>query len=1270
MTPSASGALRTESRERALGVLVDEVTAKLQAGVLVDIDAYAHEHPEHAESLRRLFPALQVLADLGRSTSRNHGAASADGLSPDEPLGTLGDFRLIREIGRGGMGVVYEAEQISLSRRVALKVLPFAAALDGKQLQRFKNEAQAAAHLHHTNIVPVHAVGCERGVHYYAMQYIEAQTLAELIRQLRDDARNKLPAPDAASKESSNDYPAHSTEVLAGLSTDRPPKGRQWFRTLARLGKQAAEALEHAHSLGVVHRDVKPANLLVDVRGNLWITNFGLAQCRGQIDLTLTGVRVGTARYMSPEQASGQRALVDHRTDIYSLGITLYELLTLESAYYGHDWLEVIRQITTQEPRRPRGWNAAIPVDLETIVLKALTKEPAGRYASAQELAEDLQRFLEDKPILARRPTRREIAAKWARRHKAVVRTGAVLLLLMLIGLAISASLIWKEKSRAETNARLAWEAADHMYTQVADKWLADQPQLTELQIEFLQNALEFYERFARENGDNLKVRVQTALAYTRVGHIQQKLGESRKGEEAFRRALVLWSRLAKEFPDQPVHRQYLARTRSSLGLLLKHLNRHIEAEEVYKEALRLQQSLVDEFPSIAGYRRELVDTYQAIGVVHKNAGQLQAADEAYHQARRLLAELADDTTESLRNRWQLATLHMNFGGLFRMTGQLQQAEKELEQGVLLLRQLVNDDAQAARYRLDLGRAYYNLGLCLKDTGRHPEAEKTFAKALPLHRRLADDFPKVPFFRRELAASYCGQGKAQFATGRLDEAERSFQQAQSLYQGLIKDFPTLPGHRADLGLCLNDLGNLRREAGRLEQAKHAFRAALALQRQLTEEYPTVPAYRQDLSIIHNNLGLLFGDLGQFPSAIEAYQRAIQLRARLAADHPTVPNYRAELAGTHNNLGYLLQVMQREAEAGEAYSQSLVLRKELVKEFPDRPEYIRGLVLVYISLGSHLSNVGRPEEAESTYRKAISLQEDLVERFPRIPRYGQALADALHNCAVLLRDQGQLAEASELFEQAVSQQWAALEADPKIPSYRRHLCRHYWDWALVHEKLEQYERVAQCGRSLAELLPTDWEHCARAGVLLTLCAALVAKDPRLDEDERPPRVQSYLAEANSVFHQAGELAGTNPKHLSAVAWFQSICPTQPYWSMTPALHWADQAVKLAPHDPTCWTTLGLACYRMHEYQPALAALEQAEQLGQDRNETDCLVLALVYWRLGEKEQARRWYDRAFRMRSAQESEPELHRLREEAAAVFDLVEPAVEVAKEVSSEDQR
>src|SRR5438876_5215655 len=378
----------SESLEALIGQVADEFTERLKNDEQPEIEEYAQRYPQIASVLRQVLPTLQVMG--GEAADPLGADDAADSASPLRRC--LGDFCILREIGRGGMGIVYEAEQLSLGRRVALKVLPFAATLDGKQLQRFKHEAQAAGQLHHPNIVPVYAVGCERGVHYYAMQLIDGQTLSAMIRGLRQHAgmTHDVAIPTNPAEQTPA-APATGTHVSnqAGVATERSTKAPAFFRTAATLGVQAATALQHAHAQGVVHRDIKPSNLLVDARGDVWIADFGLARLGSDAGLTMTGDVMGTLRYMSPEQALAKRTLIDQRTDIYSLGATLYELLTLEPAFPGRDRQEVLRQIAFEEPRPPRQLNSALPMELETIVLKAMAKNREERYETAQELADD-----------------------------------------------------------------------------------------------------------------------------------------------------------------------------------------------------------------------------------------------------------------------------------------------------------------------------------------------------------------------------------------------------------------------------------------------------------------------------------------------------------------------------------------------------------------------------------------------------------------------------------------------------------------------------------------------------------------------------------------------------------------------------------------------------------------------------------------------------------------------------------------------------------------
>jgi tetratricopeptide (TPR) repeat protein len=349
----------------------------------------------------------------------------------------LGDFEVVRELGRGGMGVVYEARQVSLNRQVALKVLGGGLGLSGQAVQRFRREAEAAAKLHHTNIVPVYATGEEDGTHFYAMELIAGPPLDRVLRQLRASQSKQAPVAEPAPGlvQTTDLVEGAGAAEEAGLSASSLSSGGAYFDTVARMIAEVADALEYAHRQGVIHRDVKPSNLLLSPAGRLSVNDFGLARMLEQPGMTMTGDFVGTPAYTSPEQIASGRIPVDHRTDIYSLGATLYELLTLRPPFTGKQRDQVLAQIVQKEPRPPRKVNKKVPVDLETICLKALEKDPDRRYQTAGQMADDLRRYVNRFAIAARRAGPVERLRKWARRHPGVAAAlGGILLVTLAAG--------------------------------------------------------------------------------------------------------------------------------------------------------------------------------------------------------------------------------------------------------------------------------------------------------------------------------------------------------------------------------------------------------------------------------------------------------------------------------------------------------------------------------------------------------------------------------------------------------------------------------------------------------------------------------------------------------------------------------------------------------------------------------------------------------------------------------------------------------------------
>ncbi len=522
-------------------LLAEEFLDRRRRGERPTLREYVDRHPELAEEIRDLFPALLMMENLGEGSDGTTGSMAAEsGPAAAACPRRLGDYRILREIGRGGMGVVYEAEQESLGRRVALKVLSAGALADPKQVRRFEREAKAAARLHHTNIVPVFGVGCQDGHHYFVMQFIAGLGLDVVLEDLRrlrgatsdsgpvaaaaassripglsaaevarslitgqfevdgspgDDSATE-PADDPTPKASANSPAAGppSSAVLPGpaeLSASSDPD-RQFYRSIARVGIPVAEALEYANRQGILHRDVKPSNLLLDHRGNVWVADFGLAKTGEADDLTHTGDILGTIRYMAPERFAGH---CDVRSDVYGLGLTLYELVTLRPAFEASDRHALMERVLHEEPERLRKRAPGVPRDLETIVAKAMARDPTGRYATAADLAEDLRRFVEDRPIRARRISPMERAWRLCRRNKVVAISMGVAAS-TLVGVAVLAVLYAGQQAHLAAARQLYADEQSHR----ADEQAAATRKITRMADDLKTSLSESNRRLAMRN--------------------------------------------------------------------------------------------------------------------------------------------------------------------------------------------------------------------------------------------------------------------------------------------------------------------------------------------------------------------------------------------------------------------------------------------------------------------------------------------------------------------------------------------------------------------------------------------------------------------------------------------------------------------------------------------------------------------------------------------------------------------------------------------------
>jgi eukaryotic-like serine/threonine-protein kinase len=718
-------------------------------------------HTEIAQELGECLSGLEFIQNAAPQMADAQ-LASAQLADAIPPAAQLGEYRILREVGRGGMGVVYEAEQVSLGRRVALKVLPFAAAIDPKQRQRFQIEAQAAAQLHHPHIVPIFGVGCDQGIHYYAMQFVEGRSLAAILHELRSGVEphagnaELLPAfvierteetallsskPTNAGSGPIDDVepcvcrvPANRDDIagpdtllnprtgtgsgnhsLASSAIGSTRRDRAFCRNVARLGAEAADALDHAHSLGIVHRDIKPANLLIDPHGSLWITDFGLARFSSDLSLTHTGDMVGTLRYMSPEQARANGGVVDQRTDIYALGVTLYEVLTLQPAFKGHDHQELLRQIALDEPVSLRRLNPAVPRDLETVILKAIAKDPSGRYTTAAELAADLRRFMDDQPILARRPGGLERGVRWARRHRdLVVTAAAVLVLALIVGTATTWTQIRKTEAqirKTEAQARKTVEELQRKHAYIIKSFpLFDRnvlgpvpvgtsngqsvPTTAQEAAETYEQALSVFQQAIELPPSDSQSRTIIARAFMHLGYSRWMLSWVKglrgrpdaallaSAQADYQQSIKLLEKLLSESPDDPKIRRYLSEALGlgNYGCCLVSDLRQDEAEPLYRRAIDIRRQLLfgsdADVPAgkNAGASTEasdffyLVNTVQLLASLLESKGQEAEADHLRQRLESDVAKIASRLSkpEFLNRRRAMASqlLHIHFPSL------------------------------------------------------------------------------------------------------------------------------------------------------------------------------------------------------------------------------------------------------------------------------------------------------------------------------------------------------------------------------------------------------------------------------------------------------------------------------------------------------------------------------------------------------------------------------------------------------------------------------
>jgi tetratricopeptide (TPR) repeat protein/tRNA A-37 threonylcarbamoyl transferase component Bud32 len=983
-------------------LLILDLDYRRQLGQRPTLEEYQAEYPALA---------LDRFAALFAETSQPAAAGPADATLPLSPpdgqlprVYYLGDYELLEEIARGGMGVVYKARQISLNRVVAVKMILAGQLATQADHDRFHAEAEAAALLDHPNIVPIFEVGEHQGQHYFSMGYVDGLSLSARL------AEGPLAPKEAAE-----------------------------------LAATVAEAVEYAHRQGVVHRDIKPSNILIDSHGRPRVTDFGLAKRVGapgtpgrDSGMTATGQVLGTPSYMPPEQAAGQIRAIGPAADVYALGATLYAALTGRPPFQAATSVETLRQVIEREPVALRQLNAAVPRDLETIVLKCLEKSVPRRYAIAQAVADDLRRYLEGRPILARPVGRSERAWRWCRRQPVVAGLIAAVALTLVAGTIVSslfAVRAFRERDRAEAGEKLA---GDRLVQVAAEKQKADdEKQIAQAVRDFLQNKL-LGQADARNQADALfradrpateaKVnptildlldRAAKELAPERIeanfpnqpliqAEILQTVGNTYFGVGEYERAIGLLRRSEALYRQHlgPEHADTLA-SMNNLALAYHKAGKWDLAVPLFEETLKLRKEhLPYGHPDTLASMNNLAWAYQEAGkpelavplceetlkirtekagpndpgtltclnnlaVAYQTAGMQELALSIFKQTldlrRKHLPPGHPDTLVSM----------LNLADAYRTAGKTGLAIPLCKETLDLM------TAKVGRFHPETLTCMNNLALAYYAAGNQDVALQLFQETLRLREEhLSPGHPDTLVSMNNLATAYQGAGK-------LELAVPLFEKTRDL---MVKTFG--PRHPSTL-TSMNNLALAYQAAGKLDLALPLFKETLDLRRE------HLPAGHPDTLVSMLNLGNAYREYGESNMAIPLLEQTLDLmKAKYPVNHPNTLTCMNNLALAYSETGKLDRALP-------LFEETLRLRREhLPAGHPDT-------IVSLLNLAQAYAQAGMTEKAANVAKELVAIART------RAPKESVQLAGQLAAIALLMLQAKAFAEAEPLLRECLA-----------------------------------------------------------------------------------------------------------------------------------------------------------------------------------------------------------------------------------------------------------
>lgn len=773
----------TEQQQVRLTEILDGYLNELEQGRVPDRQDLLSDYPELAEALQLYLDKLEQLYQL------------ADG--SDRPLGSdlsgkqLGEYLLETEIGRGGMGIVFSAYQASLDRHVAVKLLPMAAVLDPKSIERFKNEARAAAQLQHPNIVPVYSVGELKGIHFYAMRLIEGDSLDQRIAKYNAEQ---------------TDPPTHSA-----------------LRQFA----DVAMALQVAHEFGIVHRDIKPSNLLLDGNGKLWLADFGLARVQKDSGLTAVGDMPGTMRYMSPEQAQGRNEMVDHRSDIYSLGATLYELLTGMQLIQGEDGPGLLPKISARPPIRLKSIRPDLPSELQTVLEKALAKHRDDRYTSALEFGNDLRRVVNGEPIGAKLVSPVVLVGRWMAAHSRLVSflVAACCILAFIVG-----TTIYQFNGQLKHQYQEAQQNLDRVRQleqgrgEIIDR-LALVPGAQDVRRDLIASQIEFYESLATRDAN---LEADLAEAYSRNGSLQEERGDIEASIAAYRQAEDLLAKQGKPSPELIVLR---AQNRNRLAVVLLQSGEWADSRSLLEKQTEQLLPLLRDNSTDHRLNFELALAQNTLGLLEGKNGAFDRAEIAFENSlKRFESLVLDHPSDTLILRGYAHTLH-NFGQLLaasEMKDRWEEAREMMELATEQHLRIGKAMSNPIRVAPELADTYISLGKLSLNAGEAHNAIASFENAVQLTDRLTKISPESAAYQQSLAAALSNLGVAQLEDRQFQSAQVSLSQSADKFRQLHGTFPNHEGLKQRLSTVLRSLSAVVARLGDDQNSRQLLQEANSL----------------------------------------------------------------------------------------------------------------------------------------------------------------------------------------------------------------------------------------------------------------------------------------------------------------------------------------------------------------------------------------------------------------------------------------------------------